>query len=410
MDGGLEGTKREPRWPKVLAWTAAVLAFLIVVFYLGGGWYFSNVIDDRALDGASRRASTEPAYDLEIARVDRETVDLVATGDPPDALTKDGVFGLRWEGGYGQVGAVLSVGTPSQGEDAGGVQRAFTLLDGSMPEAGAPAELDVRAFPTDPADAGLGFDDVVVPGPLGEYPAWFVDGEEDTWAIVVHGNSMSRLDCLRILPILADGGLPTLTITYRNDTGAPEDPSDKLRYGLTEWEDLEAAVRYALDQGAEDVVLVGFSMGGGVAAAFLQRSDLARHVRAVVLDAPMLDFSATVDDNASREELPVVGVSVPPSLTAVAKWMAGWRFGVEWDELNYLAGADDLDVPFLVLHGTQDTTVPIATSERFLELRPDLVQLTRCRDAEHIECWNLDTQAYERRVLRFLRQTVGIQG
>lgn len=410
MGGGLQGTGHEPRWPRVLAWIAVVLALLIAVFYLGGGWYFSSVIDDRALDGASRRASTEPSYDLEVSRVDAATVDLVPTGDPPDALTKDGVFGLRWEGGYGQVGAVVAIGTPAEGDGAGAVQREFTLLDGSMPEPGAPAELDVRAFPSDPADAGLGFEDVVVSGPLGEYPAWFVDGDAATWAIVVHGNSMSRLDCVRMLPILAQAGLPTLTVTYRNDAGAPEDPSGKLRYGLTEWEDLEAAVEYALDQGAQDVVLVGFSMGGGVVAAFLQRSDLARHVRAVVLDAPMLDFSQTVDDNASRETLPLVGVSVPPSLTAVAKWMAGWRFDVDWGSLDYLAGADDFDAPFLVLHGTQDTTVPIVTSEEFRELRPDLVELVRCRGAEHIECWNLDTRAYERRVLSFLRQTVGSQG
>ena len=157
------------------------------------------------------------------------------------------------------------------------------------------------------------------------------------------------------------------------------------------------------------MVLVGFSMGGGVVAAFLQRSDLASSVRAVILDAPMLNFSATVDDNASRETLPLVGVPVPPSLTAVAKWMAGWRFDVAWGDLDYLADADAFDVPFLVVHGTEDTTVPIATSEEFERLRPDIVALVRCRGAEHIECWNLDPERYAERVLRFLRQTVGDQ-
>ena len=147
-------------------------------------------------------------------------------------------------------------------------------------------------------------------GPLGEYPAWFVPGTRDTWAIVVHGNSMSRLDGLRMVPITVDAGFPTLVPTYRNDTGAPEDPSGKLRYGLTEWRDLEAAVRYALDNGAKDVVLAGYSMGGGVIMAFLQRSKLRDDVRAVILDAPMLDFSATVDDNASREEV-VPGRAAP---------------------------------------------------------------------------------------------------
>jgi len=398
-----------PRWARILTWVVVGLSLVVAIFYLGGGWYFSGLIDERALDGAARRASTEPAYDLEVMAVADGTIDLVAEGDPPDALDKDGVFGLRWDGGYGQVGALGATAIPAA-EGSSAVRRAFTVLEGSAPAPGDPAELDVRAFPTDPAGAGLAFEGVFVPGPLGEYPAWLVEGESRTWAIVVHGNSMTRRDGIRMLPILEDAGIPSLTVTYRNDGGAPEDPSGKLRYGLTEWKDLEAAVRYALDRGAEDVVLVGYSMGGGIVTAFLERSEIAREVRAVVLDAPMLDFSATVDDNASRETLPLVGLPLPSSLTTVAKWMAGWRFDVDWDALDYLADAQVYRVPFLVLHGTEDTTVPIATSEAFAELRPDIVSLVRCRGAEHIECWNLDAETYARRVLRFLRQTVGSQG
>ncbi len=398
----MERSNGTPRWARVVTWLVVGVSLLLLLFHGAGGWYFSNLIDERALDAASRRASTEPDYDLEIARVAEGSIDLVPLGDPPEALAKDGVFGLRWDEGYGRVGAVRAVGTPAGG--VGAVQRTFTLLAGAMPRPGAPAELDVRAFPGDPADAGLAFQDVLVPGPLGGYPAWLVEGGSATWAVVVHGNSMTRRDCIRILPILSDAGLPTLTITYRNDPGAPPDPSGRLRYGLTEWEDLEAGVRFALGRGARDVVLVGYSMGGGIVAAFLARSDLAREVRAVVLDAPMLDFSATVDDNASRETLPLLGAPLPASLTATAKWMAGWRFDVSWDELDYLADADAYRVPFLVLHGTEDTTVPIATSEELAALRPDLVTLVRCRGAEHIECWNVDADAYARRVVRFLRR------
>ena len=152
----------------------------------------------------------------------------------------------------------------------------------------------------------------------------------DTWVIVVHGNSLSAADGLRMVPILTGAGYPTLVATYRNDPGAPADPSGKLRYGLTEWEDLEAMVRYALDEGSDGVVLDGYSMGGAVIMAFLQRSELADQVRAVILDAPMLDFSETVDDNASREEI-APGVPLPSSLTDVAKWIAAKRFDVDWD-------------------------------------------------------------------------------
>ena len=276
------------------------------------------------------------------------------------------------------------------------------VLEGSPPAVGAEAELDPRAYPASLAGLDLDVQDVTFEGPLGTYPAWFVDGDSRTWVVVVHGNSMSRLDNVRWLPALHDAGFPTLTITYRNDEGAPEDPSGKLRYGLTEWEDLEAAVAYAIDNGARDVVLFGDSMGGGVIAAFLQRSTMADEVRAAVLDAPMLNFSRTVDDNAARE--PLVGpIDLPPTLTWVAKRLAALRFGVDWSSLDYLTGgAAQFDIPTLIFHGEEDLTVPIQTSRDLAAQRPDDVTLIACPGADHIECWNREREALEERLLGFL--------
>jgi alpha-beta hydrolase superfamily lysophospholipase len=198
-----------------------------------------------------------------------------------------------------------------------------------------------------------------------------------------------------VLPVFEDAGIPSLTISYRNDPGAPEDPSGLLRYGLTEWQDLEAAVTYARGEGAERIVLYGASMGGGIVMAFLARSGLTDLVSAVVLDAPMLDFSSTVDDNATRETLPVIGVPLPTSLTATAKWIADRRFDVGWEELDYLEDTGVYgELPFLVFHGAEDTTVPIATTRRFARLEPETVTLVECPQADHLECWNVDPEGY----------------
>ena len=385
---------RARRWLRRLVVGLLVLAAL---FYGGGGWYFSGLIDERGLDGNARRAASTFDPDTEVVTLTDDAVApggsiTLAVGDEPGSLRTEGVWGLRWSSGYGQVAGILDA-------DESTVTRAFLLLDGEPPEPGEPAELDPRAWP-----APLGGEvDVIVEGPLGDYPAWFAPGEGATWAIVVHGNAMVRTDGIRLGTVTTARSMPTLWITYRNAVGAPEDPSGKLAYGLTEWEDLEAAVRHALDEGATDVVLAGYSMGGGVIMAFLQRSDLAERVRGVVLDAPMLDFSTTVDDNAARETLPVIGVPLPGSLTAVAKWIADRRFDIRWDELDYL---DDTapyeDLPFLVFHGRRDTTVPIGTSRTFTELLPQQVHLVECPEAEHIECWNVDTATYERELRTFL--------
>jgi pimeloyl-ACP methyl ester carboxylesterase len=89
--------------------------------------------------------------------------------------------------------------------------------------------------------------------------------------------------------------------------------------------------------------------------------------------------------------------------------MAERRFGVDWSALDYLATPQIFDLPTLVFHGTDDTTVPIATSEELARMKPTSVTLVTCPGANHIECWNADPTEYERRTLDFLAQAVGSQ-
>jgi uncharacterized protein len=370
------------------------LLLVVGLFYALGGWHFSNVIDERALDGEARRAAYPGEYDLTVRAVGKGTIDLVPMGDPPPALTTDGEWGLNWLGGYGWV--------RTQGS-----RHSFQVVAGTPPRPGWGASLDARMYPdADHIPTRHVVQNIGFPGPLGDYPAWFWPGERSAWAIVVHGNSMTPLDGARVVPAFERLGFPVLVPTYRNDPDAPVDPSGKLRYGQTEWEDLEASVRYALDNGATDVILDGYSMGGGVIMAFMQRSDLADRVTAIVLDAPMLDFGQTVDDNASRETLPVLGLPLPQSLTAVAKQLAAWRFGVDWEALDYLG--TDPSVPVLIFHGTEDLTVPIGTSVDFARRYPD-VTLERCPGAGHIECWNVDSALYEQRLTHFVREFARVE-
>src|SRR5699024_2637787 len=70
---------------------------------------------------------------------------------------------------------------------------------------------------------------------------------------------------LRVIPLLHRLGLTSLTITYRNDTGAPASADRMHHQGLAEWEDTDAAIEYAVRRGARRIVLKGWSMGGGLA-------------------------------------------------------------------------------------------------------------------------------------------------
>jgi alpha-beta hydrolase superfamily lysophospholipase len=310
-------------------------------------------------------------------------------------LPKAELYGIAWQGGIGQLSASAAVSGDV-------VTRPLTVTSGSAPKVGQFAALDRSFFLGDPEAAlGVPVHDVVIPGPLGPLPAWYFPGRNSTFVIGVHGQNGTRKDLLRVIDIAHRAGFPALAVTYRNDLGAARDPSGYHRYGQTEWNDIEAAVRWSLARGARSIVLVGQSMGGGIVAAFLDRSPLAAKVARVVLDAPMLDLHAAVYHQVDRRLVPMIR-RLPAPLIWTAERIASARFGVDWSATSYLNEITWLKVPALVTHGDDDTRVPISISTRLKELKPSLVTLERFPGAGHLESWNIDRSRYTSLVETFL--------
>ena len=52
-------------------------------------------------------------------------------------------------------------------------------------------------------------------------------------------------------------GYTSLMVSYRNDGDAPRSDDHRYALGDREWLDVEAAIEYALEHGANDIVLLG---------------------------------------------------------------------------------------------------------------------------------------------------------
>jgi hypothetical protein len=291
--------------------------------------------------------------------------------------------GLEWQGGYGRLGAVLAT-TPTS------ITRAFTPLIG-RPAPGVAVGVDPGAYPGDPRSAlGLDFSELTLHSDVGALPAWYVPGTatNGSWVVFVHGHDSSRREALRYLPMLHDRGMPVVVPTYRNDVGAPRSPDDQEHLGDTEWRDLEPAVQWALDHGARDVVLFGWSMGGAVSLQFTDRSPLRDHVRGLVLDSPVLDWSDVLLHQGRMRGL-------PDPVTEVAQWFVGQRLGTGLGRFDWVARAGELRKPMLVVHSDADGYVPSGPSRAVARARPDLVTYLDIPGADHTRGWNVDPRRYE---------------
>jgi len=370
------GKRARRRWVRLVVSSLARL-LLVSSFLIGAlGWFAAG----RFLE--PRR--TSPNYDVRVIEVAEGRVTLERT----EESEKPGVWGLEWEGGYAQVSTLLRL-------ERSTVVREYRPFSGTL-EAGLQVSVDRWAYPGDPETAfGMPFANVDVLSALGDFPAWYVPGSRNTWAIFVHGMNASRREALRMLPGVVDLGFPSLVITYRNDPGVPPSPDGMLHLGETEWQDVESAATYAVAHGAEHLVMVGFSMGGSIVTQFLQRSPYAGRVEGAILDAPALDWGSTVTLLGEGRGLPAI-------LTFTAKAIFSIRFEEDWRNLDEVDAPDWLDAPILLFHGVADDTVPIETSDRFADSQRDLVTYVRVPGAGHVEAWNLDLAAYDAAVQAFL--------
>ena len=349
--------------------------------------------------------------DVAITAYDDLTVTLGVT---PDTVVP-GRYGLWLDGGRGhaRVGEVIERGPLT-------VTRAVIGLDRGELSVG-PARWNQYYYSDRPrVSLGLPDEDVTIISELGPMPAWLVrpaDGPDPTgsgdpvaaqksgdWAVLVHGRGARKEETLRAVPVLRNAGWTSLVVAYRNDRDAPRGPDGRYNLGLSEWRDVEAALRYAVAQGARRVVLLGWSMGGAIVFQLLSRSALADHVVGVVLNSPVVDWGDVLTHHARTHNLPPSLVRLAQLLMASrgSKRLVGVAEPVDVALTNWVARADELRHPVLLIASDGDDFVPIASAAQLAARRPDLVRFERWQVARHCKEWNLDPGRWERVVTEFL--------
>ncbi len=373
--------------------TLWALLAAVLVFHIGGGWYFADQFRNDALD--VRHKPLERDLTVVAVSADGRSITLKDPAPPSLEVRSQGDFALAWPKGFGRVSGAARI-------DGNLVTRDWT------PESGTPTTgLKVAVNQDDLAGDQPPGQPVSYSSPLGSMTARLQPGVGTTWAVLVHGKGAHPSEMARMARVTAGDRLPTLIINYRNDEGLPEDPTGHYRYGVTEWRDLKGALDFARGKGAQKYILGGNSMGGGIVASYLKNTH-DPDVIGAVLDAPMLDLEATVEWGAAHRTLPGTSIALPDTLTWTAEQIASARFDdVSWSATDYLSDTSWVAQPVLIVHGTKDLTVPLSTSQALAKAEPRRVHLVEFPGAGHCQSWNFDPSAYEAAISTFLTRVTG---
>jgi len=336
--------------------------------------------------------------------------DSVTLGLTPET-EQPGRYGLWFDGGHGhaRVGAVLDVN-----QDSDSVRRVLEGVDTGELRVG-PARWNQYYFGGNPQDTlGLPSRDVEIDSELGMLAAWEVPadtseavtggGTGGRWAILVHGRGAERGECLRAVPVLHRLGFTALIPTYRNDIGAPPSSDGRYSLGLSEWRDCEAALLYAVDAGAQEIVLFGWSMGGAIVLQTLDRSWLSDRVMAVVLDAPVIDWADVLRHHGALNKIPGPIGSLSRALIGHqwARRLVGVHEPIDVALTNWENRSGELKHRTLLIHSLDDEFVPAGPSISLAAKRADLVRFEPWQEARHTKEWNVDPARWEAVVLDFL--------
>lgn len=330
--------------------------------------------------------------DTEVLSVDTKAQTITLERTPDTVLP--GRYGLFVNGSheYLKIGALLAQ------TDQTATRKLLTEV-GEGEKVGRTATFSGWYF-VHPGELHIPYREVPISSPVGECPAWLFPArhgaDASTWVISVHGRGTTRSETLRAAPVFRAAGVTSLALSYRNDGEAPRSNSGRYGLGATEWRDVEAAIEYALANGAKRVVLMGWSMGGAIVLQTSLRSAYADRIDSIILDSPVVDWRTVLDYQARVLRVPGPVTHIALRQLTMPSWSRVVRSGdaISLNELDIVSRADELTHPILLLHSDDDGFVPSAASRGLADVRPDLVTLAPYTEARHTKLWNYDERRW----------------
>lgn len=264
---------------------------------------------------------------------------------------------------------------------------------------------DTKPINDSPQSYGLPYEEIVIESALDQtrLAGWLLQTELEPKALVVmaHGYRGNRLEdgvpALSLAQDFLDSGYHVYMFDFRN-SGDSEGQTTTV--GYHEKYDLISIVEVGLQRFPDiPIGVVGFSMGAST--AIIAAAD-DTNISFVVADSPFSDLHQYLSQNLSIwSNLPYIPFTpfILGIMTAVLQ--------VDIEQVSPINVIASMEVPVLLIHGGEDTTISDRNSQEIWTNRSgEHVQYWPVQGASHLQSYSVDPQAYFERVESFIDQSI----
>jgi len=213
------------------------------------------------------------------------------------------------------------------------------------------------------------------------------------------GHRGAKHELLGIGSGLWRAGYNVLLFDFR---GRGESDGDACSLAFHELADLRGAVAYTLERMPEaELGVIGYSMGAAV--ALLVTASEPR-IRAVVADAPFASIRRVVGSAYTRRRVPA------GAMLRLSDSINRWRYGYGYGAVQPVdAVAAIAPRPLLLIHGSEDRTIPLDHSEEIYAAAGEPKELWVIPGAGHCAAYFVDRAAYVARVSAFFERSLSAE-
>ena len=288
---------------------------------------------------------------------------------------------------YAATAAALTVGGAMAGGASIGYYVAMSLTKPQHPNI-------TDQYTMSPLETGVDFEDVTFASRSDHmlHGWWMNRPETDRVIVGCAGYRGSKAQLVGIGSMIWRAGFNVLLFDYRghgSDLGVP------VTLGFRELDDFYAALDYTLARRPDARIGVfGGSMGASIA---IMGSAQRPEVQAVVADSPFARHADVVSFRV-RQRVHLPG----QPFTRISDYFLYRMAGYHGSDIEPVRWAPQLAPrPLLVIHGTDDSAIPVAQGIQVYEAAGEPKELWIGQGAEHCGTYFLDRAAYCARVAEF---------